>query len=175
MSKIVGEHYTALYARLHGLRTAALRLFPVYGPRLRRHVVHDLIAKILASSSDLVIEGDGRQQRDLTYVTDAVSTFLLAADRAPLRGEVYNVGSGRTLSIRQLAQCICERMHVRPRLSFSMTERPGLARCLAADISRLRGLGYRPLRTDRGRTGRTIAWLRREVGRATLATEPGSP
>jgi UDP-glucose 4-epimerase len=119
VSKMAAERYVEVYARLYGLRTASLRLFPVYGPRLRAHVVYDLMRKVRDDPDELRIEGDGTQVRDFVHVSGAVEAFLTVADRAPLRGETYNVASGEPVTIRDLAAMICERMGARPRFVYS--------------------------------------------------------
>ena len=101
VSKLAAERYVSVYAKVYGLATASLRLFPVYGPRLRRHVMWDLMCKLRDDPDELVLEGDGTQVRDFLYVANAVDALLLAADQAPLEGEVYNASDGRAVTIRR--------------------------------------------------------------------------
>ena len=89
VSKLMAERYVAVHAPLFDLRTASLRLFPTYGPKLRKQVVYDLIAKVHANPEELTILGDGEQVRDFIFVSDVVEAFLLVAESAPLRGETY--------------------------------------------------------------------------------------
>jgi UDP-glucose 4-epimerase len=162
VSKLATEHYVGLYARLYGLRTASLRLFPVYGPRLHSHVVWDLMRKVHEDPRQLPLEGDGSQVRDFVHVTDAVAAFLSAAERAPLAGEAYNVGSGDPVTIAALAQMICEQMGASPRFVYSARVGPGVSQSWTADISRLAELGYRPRLALREGLRGTVEWFRRE-------------
>ena len=162
VSKMAAERYVEVYARLYGLRTASLRLFPVYGPRLRAHVVYDLMGKVRDDPDELRIEGDGTQVRDFVHVSGAVEAFLTVADRAPLRGETYNVASGEPVTIRDLAAMICERMGARPRFVYSGAVASGVSQKWAADTDRLRTLGYQPpLPLAEGLRG-TVEWFRKE-------------
>jgi len=162
VSKMAAERYVEVYARLYGLRTASLRLFPVYGPRLRAHVVYDLMRKVRDDPDELRIEGDGTQVRDFVHVSGAVEAFLTVADRAPLRGETYNVASGEPVTIRDLAAMICERMGARPRFVYSGAVASGVSQKWAADTDRLRALGYQPpLPLAEGLRG-TVEWFRKE-------------
>src|SRR5690606_451488 len=104
VSKLAAENYVSVYAALYGLRTASLRLFPVYGPRLRKQVIYDLIQKLLANSEELFIFGDGTQVRDVNHVQNVVEALLVVAAQAPLQGEVYNVSGEEPVTIRQLAR-----------------------------------------------------------------------
>lgn len=163
VSKLAAERYMEVYARLYGLRTASLRLFPVYGPRLRSHVIYDLMRKVDKSPQELFIYGDGTQVRDFTYVTNAVEALLVVADRAPLQGETYNVGSEESVSIQDLARMICEIMGVAPLFTYSGNVSPGVSQRWSADISRLKSLGYQPrLGLTAGLTD-TVAWFLKEI------------
>ncbi len=107
----------------------------------------------------LPIYGDGTQIRDFNYVEDAARAMMLVAEWAPLKGEVYNVASGRECSINELAEVLCQIIHVRPRFFYSGSVRPGDPEKWSVDIGRLRGLGYHPqVSLDEGLT-RTAKWF----------------
>lgn len=84
-----------------------------------------------------MILGDGRQTRDFTFVADAVlATLLAGASQHPFSGEVMNIGTGRAISITDLAKLMAERLgtpHLEPEYA---SPRPGDARDSLADISR---------------------------------------
>jgi UDP-glucose 4-epimerase len=160
VSKLAAERYMEVYARLYGLRSASLRLFPVYGPRLRAHVVYDLMRKVRDDPKELRIDGDGTQVRDFVHVSGAVEAFLTVAERAPLRGEAYNVASGEPVTIKDLATLVCERMGARPRFAYSGAVASGVSQRWSADPSRLRALGFRsPVTLEDGLSG-TVEWFR---------------
>ncbi len=176
VSKLAAERYMDVYARLYGLRTASLRLFPVYGPRLREHVVYDLMRKVHENPRELFIHGDGTQVRDFTHVMSVVDALLLIAERAPLRGEVYNVSAAEPVSIQDLARMICETMGVAPRFVYSGSVLPGVSQRWSADISRLKGLGYEARLGLAQGLADTFAWFRQEMGlpeQTRLSIDPG--
>jgi UDP-glucose 4-epimerase len=159
VSKLAAEGYVEIYARIYGLRTATLRLFPNFGPRLRSFVVYDLMRKIRGNPSEIVIEGDGRQVRDFVYVSNTIDAFRLVAASAPLAGEIYNVGTGEAVTIAAVAERLCARMQASPRFVYSAAMQPGVSASWLADISRLRALGYAPrVGLDDG-LDRTVAWF----------------
>ncbi len=83
-SKAAAESYLALYARLHGLSTVALRFANVYGPRqdpLGEGGVIAIYCHAAANSRQVRVFGDGRQTRDFVYVGDVAAALLAAADR----------------------------------------------------------------------------------------------
>ena len=82
-AKLAGEGYCALFARLHGLSTIALRYANVYGPRqdpLGEGGVIAIFCGCLAEGRTPTIYGDGEQTRDYVYVGDVVEANLRAAD-----------------------------------------------------------------------------------------------
>lgn len=166
VSKLAAERYVAIYPKLYGLRTANLRVFPVYGPRLRKQVVYDLMFKVHRNPDELHVHGDGTQVRDFNHVANVVEALLLVAERARLEGEVYNVAAEEFVTIRDLVHMICERMNVTPRLVYSGSVGAGVSDRWSADTSRLKGLGYLPtIGLAEGLT-ETVAWFRKEMAEA---------
>jgi UDP-glucose 4-epimerase len=103
-SKLAGEGYCALFARLHGLSTVALRYANVYGPRqdpLGEGGVIAIFCGCFAERRTPTIYGDGMQTRDYVYVDDVVAANLRAAE-LDTTGAI-NVGTGVETSVLQLA------------------------------------------------------------------------
>ncbi|MGX1804444.1 NAD-dependent epimerase/dehydratase family protein [Nocardia sp. NPDC055321] len=158
VGKLAAERYLAVFAQLYDLNLASVRFFSAFGPRQRKQVVFDLLAKLDRDHRRIFIHGDGTQVRDFLYVEDAARSAMIVAANAPLRGEAYNVGAGREYTIDQLAKSLCGITGLEPALDYSGTNRPGDPERLIVDISRLRAIGYQPLVDfDLGLT-RTVAW-----------------
>lgn len=159
VAKLAAERYCDVYAQTYGMRTCSLRLFSAYGPRQRKQVVYDLIRKLRANPSEVELFGSGAEERDFSHVANIVDAFLLAAERAPFAGEVFNVAGDEIVTIRELAERIAAAMGVTPRLTFTRTLRPGDSERWVADTARLRALGYVPrVRLDEGLRD-TVAWV----------------
>src|SRR4029078_8923458 len=95
-------------------RTNAIFLLPanLYGPRdnfhpTNAHVIADLIRKMHESPEEVVLWGDGSPTREFLYVEDAAEAFVLAAERYDGEAPV-NIGAGKEISIRELAELIAE-------------------------------------------------------------------
>jgi UDP-glucose 4-epimerase len=144
VSKLAGERYAEVYSRLYGLQATSVRLFSVYGPRQRKQVVFDLLARLREDATRLTVLGDGSQERDFVYVLDVVQAMMLAAEVAPGHGECYNVASGTTHSIRQLVATWCEVCSLAPEVVYTGHVRPGDAEKWAVDITSLGRLGFKP-------------------------------
>jgi UDP-glucose 4-epimerase len=126
-SKVAGEAYCRAFSESYGLETVVLRFFNVYGPRSTGPYAGVMVrfAEAIKKSSPLVVYGDGRQTRDFVHVNDVVNAILLAASRDRADREIFNIGSGHTTTINQLAKLFLRAggkdgariSHVAPRLS----------------------------------------------------------
>ncbi|MBI3723928.1 SDR family oxidoreductase, partial [bacterium] len=134
LTKRLGEELVLHWAQVYELPAVALRLFNVYGPRSRTSGTYGAVfgvflAQKLAGKPFTVV-GDGTQTRDFTFVSDVVAAFVAAA-KSGKRGEIYNVGSGRTVSVNRLVELLGgERVHI--------PKRPGEPDCTFADIRKIR-------------------------------------
>jgi len=141
LTKAVGEQYCLLFDRQYGLSTATVRYFNVYGPRQPQTGTYALVLGIflkrLAMGLPLVIHGDGSQRRDFVHVKDAVAATIRVYE-SDARAEVFNVGSGTNVSIKEIAGMISPHQEHAPR-------RAGDAEITLADITRIRTrLGWEP-------------------------------
>ena len=106
-SKFAAEGYLALYERLYGLSSAALRLGNVYGPRqdpLGEAGVIAIFCGLLPAGRRPTVYGDGRQTRDYIHVDDVV-TAILAAAESTVTGPI-NVGTGRETDVLELVSSL---------------------------------------------------------------------
>lgn len=173
VSKLAAERYVDVYHRCYGVAGASLRLFSVYGPRQRKQVVFDLLRKCREGGGEMEVLGDGSQERDFVFVSDVVDAILLAAERAPAKGEAYNIASGRTVSIRTLAAAVCAAWGYVPHVRFTGQVRPGDAEKWTPSISRIMELGYQPsVKLDAGLAA-IRDWLL--VSSATPVGDPTAP
>lgn len=150
-SKLAGEGYCLALHATYGLETVVLRYFNVYGPRQDPKsqyaaVVPRFIAAALQGEPPTIF-GDGKQTRDFVYVGNVVHANLLAA-RAPaarVAGQVFNIGSGRSVSVNELWDRIRSLTGV-PLLPHHAEARPGEVQDSLAAIDRAREhIGYAPV------------------------------
>ena len=162
LSKLTSEHYVRLFAELYALSGCNVRLFSVYGPRLRKQVVWDLMRKLHANPHELHLYGDGSQVRDLNHVGNVIDALVLVVGRAALQGEDYNVAAGEHVSIRDLVAKLAGCFGVEPELVYSGQVRAGEIQAWYPDTSRIEALGYRTrVSLDQGLT-ETVAWFKQE-------------
>jgi UDP-glucose 4-epimerase len=110
INKAAGEWYHLLYGDVYGIRTAVLRLTNTYGPRMRvrdaRQTFLGVWIRQALEDGELLVYGDGGQRRDLTYVDDAVSAFLVAASSDGAIGRVFNLGGEGNVSLLELGELL---------------------------------------------------------------------
>ncbi|WP_128475876.1 NAD-dependent epimerase/dehydratase family protein [Halorussus pelagicus] len=145
IDKLALDHYARRYHDLYGLETVPLRYFNVYGPRQNPEysAVVNVFFQQAADGGPLTVEGDGEQTRDFVHVRDVVQANLLAAttDRV---GEPFNVGTGHSVTVNELAETVVEVTNSEAEITHVET-RPGDIRHSEADISTAREeLGYEP-------------------------------
>ncbi len=148
LQKYASEKYGQLFHRLYGLETVGLRYFNIFGPRQSfdspySGVIARFCTAMLAGQSPTIF-GDGRQSRDFTYVENAVTANLLAAE-APaekVAGKVFNVAGGQSISVLQLVEEL-NRLTGRQLPPRFEAARIGDVRISQADVSAARReLGY---------------------------------
>jgi len=145
-SKQAGAELCQLYTKTYGLETIALRYFNVFGTRQNPNSAYAaVIAKFMqlaAENKPLGIDWDGLQSRDFVHVSDVVQANLLVAHKG-VPGEIYNVASGRTYTLLELADTI-EKVSGRKLERVSRPKRPGDVHESSADISKIKALGFSP-------------------------------
>lgn len=141
LTKYLGEQYSMYWAQIYGMSCVSLRLFNVYGPRVRSNGGYGAMFGVFMAQKlaglPLTIVGDGRQKRDFTYVSDVVDAIMLAA-RQGRPGAVYNVGSGDCYEINRVAALLGGD-------TVQIPKRPGEPDKTYADVSLIaRELGWTP-------------------------------
>jgi UDP-glucose 4-epimerase len=142
LTKYLAEQLVVHWAQVYKLPAISVRFFNVYGPRARTSGTYGAVFGVflaqLLAGQPLTVVGDGEQTRDFTFVSDAVDALMTAAASDKV-GEIYNVGSGRPVSVNELVKLLGSPPTV------WIPKRPGEPDCTWADISKIgRDLGWRP-------------------------------
>ncbi len=148
VSKLVGEMYARVFGIAYGLENVSLRYFNVFGPRQDPSSEYSgvlsrfMLAAIRGESP--VVFGDGEQSRDFTYVANVVDATLRACEAPLASGKVFNVGTGRRITLNQVLALLASTVG-RPLQPRYDPPRSGDIRDSQADISLARAiLDYQP-------------------------------
>jgi nucleoside-diphosphate-sugar epimerase len=105
-SKLASEYLAKAHTLEHGLETVGLRYFSVYGPgEEKKGKYANMVSQflwVMRNGEPPVIYGDGSQTRDFTYVKDVVEANFLAMKKKHASGEVFNIGTGRSVTINEV-------------------------------------------------------------------------
>jgi len=150
VSKLAGEKYFQVFHQIYGLETVAIRYFNVFGPwqdpQSPYSAVIPLFIRAYAEGRAPLINGDGSQSRDFTYIANVVHGNLLAAEVVDAPGKVFNVACNGSVTVNHLAEEIARltgRTDIEP---VHGPDRSGDVKHSMASIERAEVvLGYRPV------------------------------
>jgi dTDP-L-rhamnose 4-epimerase len=166
LTKVDQEKLTLLCGKQMGIPTVALRYSCTYGPRQSIFNPYTGVIAIfftrLLNDLPAVLYEDGEQTRDFSFVEDIARANLLAAETDKLDGLPVNVGSGRGVSIRKIAELVSGALNIHIAPETRGEFRPGEMRHLTSDIDRIRGIGYEPTVDLETGIGRYLDWIREQ-------------
>ncbi|MEO1377257.1 MAG: NAD-dependent epimerase/dehydratase family protein, partial [Cyanobacteria bacterium J06635_10] len=142
ITKLAAERLCGLYHKNFGVPFVALRYFTVYGPRQRPDMAFHKFYKAAIQDQAIPIYGDGLQTRDFTFVSDAVAANLAAATTEDAVGEIFNIGGGSRVVLKEVLETM-EEIVGKPIKRNHIERAMGDARHTAADVSKAKQiLGY---------------------------------
>src|SRR5438309_4042487 len=164
LTKVDQEKLVLLWGKQVGIPTIALRYSCTYGPRQSifnpyTGVIAIFCTRLLNNLSPVLYE-DGRQTRDFSFVEDIARANLLAAETDKLDGLAVNVGVGKGVPIRQVAQILSKALKIEIEPEARGEFRTGEMRHLTSDTTKIRSAGYKPqIELEEG-IQRYIDWIR---------------
>ena len=170
IAKIAGIKLCQAYAREYGANFISAMPTNLYGPNDNfdletSHVLAALLRKAheakMRKTRELAVWGSGTPRREFLHVDDLASAclFLLEKYDSP---EIINVGCGEDISIRELAELICDVVGFEGQLAWDDTKPDGTPRKLL-DVTRLQNLGWRPTIPLRDGIAQTYEWFLKDV------------
>lgn len=146
VTKLDGEYYLDLFRRERGLATTSLRFFNVFGPRQDPKSPYAAAVPIFIEKAvkgePIGIFGDGEQTRDFIYVKDIIGALTFAANNQEMGG-VFNVGYGRKMTVKSLAEDIIRLTGSTSVLEY-LPNRPGDIKHSMASSDKLQQAGWQP-------------------------------
>jgi GDP-L-fucose synthase len=172
IAKIAGIKLCQAYSREYGAKFISAMPANLYGPNDNfdletSHVLAALLRKAheakTSGAREIVVWGSGKPLREFLHVDDLASACLLLLEKYD-SPEIINVGYGEDLSIRELAELICDVVGFDGNLAWDATKPDGTPRKLL-DITRLRSLGWEPTIPLRDGIAQTYDWFLKNVVR----------
>lgn len=134
-SKIAGDALVWSYVKTFGIKALTIRPFNNYGPRQndKKYAgVFPLTVKRILQGQTPIINGDGKQTRDFIYVKDTARITIDIISKVPFNGDVYNLCTGKEISIKDLVQKISSLLSYEGKIKYNRITRKG-------DVERLIG------------------------------------
>ena len=166
IAKIAGIKLCQAYAREHNANFISVMPTNLYGPNDNfdletSHVLAALLRKAHEAKTrkdrDLIVWGSGKPRREFLHVDDLASACLLLLEQYD-SPEIINVGCGEDISIRELAELICDVVGFDGDLTLDANKPDGTPRKLL-DVTKLRTLGWKPSIPLRDGIAQTYEWF----------------
>ena len=159
--KLAAEGLISAYCHTFGFRAWIFRFANIVGPRQTHGVIVDFIEKLRRNPNELEILGDGSQNKSYLWVKDCVEAMLLAVERSEGGPDVFNLGNTDRLTVRRIAEIVCEEMGFRPSFRFTGGRRGWVGDVpeMMLDIRRILSLGWRPRYSSEEAVRRTVRAL----------------
>jgi UDP-glucose 4-epimerase len=145
VSKLAAERYANVFSKLWGLDVTILRYYHVYGPRQESSDVGGVVsifARRALEGKPIIIYGDGTQIRSFTYVQDIVDINRLALTNKSMTNQVFNCASGISVSIRDLANQVCNELHCSDHEIIYEDWKPGDIKHFDVANEKLKSIGF---------------------------------
>jgi len=166
IAKIAGIKLCQAFSREYGANFISAMPTNLYGPNDNfdletSHVLAALLRKAheakTRNDQKLVVWGTGKPRREFLHVDDLVSACLLLLEKYD-SPEIINVGCGEDISIRELAELICDVVGFDGELAWDTTKPDGTPRKLL-NVSKIRAIGWKPAIALRDGIAQTYQWF----------------
>ena len=166
-TKRADELMAHVYSHQYGLPVTGLRLFTVYGPWGRPDMAPMLFLRAMLEGRSITLNGEGRMQRDFTYVDDVVEALVRLLDKPPAGAPPYrvlNVGRGAPVTMAHFVDLLEEQLGTKAWVELRPAQ-PGELEVTCADVTALeRETGFRPSVPLEQGLARLVAWYRGTEG-----------
>ncbi len=156
VGKITIENYAKLYAQNYNLKIGVYRIFSTYGPGLKRQVIYDNIIKIHNNASKIVLMSSEASARDFSYVEDQALAIKFLNDSVIPRGDIFNIGSGKSIKIIDIVKTIADLMQYKGSILCQNESKMIHDISWTADVSKISLLGYKQIYSLRSGLEKTI-------------------
>lgn len=142
--KLIAEQLCMEYSSIYGINVAVIRPFSVYGIGLKKQLFWDVFNKIEKSTEIIELHGTGMESRDFIHVYDLIEAIDVIVRNGQLKGEIYNLASGKETTIKEVVELFVKTLNVPLSCTFNGKVRAGDPLNWRADITHVQSLGFTP-------------------------------
>ncbi len=164
-SKLASDALVWSYVQTFGIKALIIRPFNNFGPRQNYGKFAGIIPltiKNIMSGHIPQLSGDGSQTRDFVYVKDTVRITLALVRKVEFNGEVYNIATGKEISMKQVVEKICNLMKYKKGINFTQS-RPGDVQKLIGSSTKLRKVIKPKFSSFDDSLKETVNWYKRNI------------
>jgi len=158
-NKYISELITTEYHNIFKIQTINIRIFSTYGPGLKKQLFWDLYQKYI-SNETIILHGSGDETRDYIYIDDLINFVQFTIDKIPFNNETFNLGSGRKITIKEIAELFVSLLPAKKEIRFSGIKMNGSSNLCEANINKIHKLGFIPLVSIEDGISKYIKWLK---------------
>ncbi len=162
-SKAAGEGLISAYCEGFGFEATVFRFVSILGPRYTHGHVFDFYKSLRTDRTKLLVLGDGKQRKSYLHVEDCISALTQCAFRdAPLKFEVYNLGTNEYCQVLDSVAWICDELNVNPEIITTGGERGWIGDnpFIFLETAKMRGAGWSSEYSIEQSVRLTVRWLR---------------
>ena len=161
-SKLASEALIIAYAHTYNKKAIILRFANIIGSRSQHGVIHDFIQKLRNNPKQLMILGDGNQNKSYLYINDCINAVLTVLETSQNDIEIFNVGSEDRIAVHKIAKMVTEEMGLHNTVFLfdggvdGGRGWKGDVKSMLLDISKLKAKGWKPKYNSERAVKRTI-------------------
>ncbi len=142
--KLASEAFISAFSATYNIQTWITRFPNVVGERFTHGVIYDFINKLKATPDELIVLGNGEQNKPYLYVKDLVEGILFVCNNSHERYNVYNLGSYSRTKVKEIAQMVIEGMGMKATIKYTGGDRGWVGDVpeFRYDLSKINSLGW---------------------------------
>lgn len=142
--KLASEAFISAFSATYDIQTWITRFPNVVGERFTHGVIYDFINKLNSNSEELIVLGNGEQNKPYLYVKDLVEGILFVCNNAHERFNVYNLGSNSRTKVKEIAQMVIEEMGLDAVIKYTGGDRGWVGDVpeFKYDLTKINNLGW---------------------------------
>lgn len=160
ISKLFSEKYLKYYNKYYSLQILICRFFSPFGEYNRKQVIYDTTLRLLKKPEKLTVYNPN-SRRDFIYIKEAIKAMLFLCDHNQFNAEVFDIGTGKTVSIFKLTKTIQNIVNIHPLIEKKDKNFTGDPEIQTSNINKLKILGFNFRTSTLDNLRKTVNWIER--------------
>lgn len=148
--KLASEAFISAFSASYDIQTWITRFPNVVGERFTHGVIFDFIKRLHFDNSQLIVLGNGEQNKPYLYVKDLIEGIVFVWEHSHERYNIYNLGAESRTKVKEIAAMVVEEMELHSEIKYTGGDRGWVGDVpeFKYDLSKIHTLGWRAPRTS---------------------------